>query len=46
MFSYIVLGYYPVTNSNGICLKLNYNFNCYKRSFKHIIVLEVKVNIT
>ena len=30
MFSYIVLGHYPVINSNGMCLKLNYNFNCCK----------------
>ena len=26
MFSYIVLGHYPVTDSNGTRLKLNYDF--------------------
>ena len=25
---YKVQGHYPVTNSNGMCLKLNYDFNC------------------
>ena len=30
MFSYIVLGEYSVTNSNGKHLKLNYDFNCCK----------------
>ena len=30
MFSYIVLGHYPVTNSSGMRLKLNYDFNCCK----------------
>ena len=30
MFSYIVVGNYPVTNINGMSLKLNYNFNCCK----------------
>ena len=30
MFSYIVLGHYPVTNSNGMHLKWNFDFNCYK----------------
>ena len=28
MVSYIVLGHYPVTNGNGACLKLKYDFNC------------------
>ena len=26
IFSYIVLGHYPATNSNGMRLKLNYEF--------------------
>ena len=30
MISYIVLGHYPVTNSNGTQLKLNNDFNCCK----------------
>ena len=30
MLSYIVIGHYPVTNSNGMCLKLNYDFSCCK----------------
>ena len=30
VFSYIVLGHYPVTNSIGMCLKLNYDFSCCK----------------
>ena len=30
MFSYVVWGHYPVTNSNGTHLKLNYDFNCCK----------------
>ena len=30
MFSYIVLGHYPVTNSSGMHLKLNCDFSCCK----------------
>ena len=30
MFSCMVLGHYPITNSNGMSLNLNYDFNCCK----------------
>ena len=31
IFSYIVLGHYPVSKNNGMHLKLQYYFNCYKK---------------
>ena len=37
IFSYIILGHYPITNSNGTCLKLNYNFDCCKTVFLKIL---------
>ena len=35
--NYLVLWHYPVTNSKGMHLKLNYDFNCCKTIFIKIL---------
>ena len=42
MYTYIVLGHYPVTNSNGTCLKLNSDFNCCKTVVFKILLAVLK----
>ena len=39
---YIILRLYSITNSNGMRLKLNYDFNCCKNIFKTLWSLKGK----